>query len=131
MYDGTDFINYVHGNFDATQLQKNDQVKLIGGSSFMKRSYFLQTSLDKSLIYEIFITNPTKTLKSIKLSMINFKNIDSPQKLIAFDLPTGGSYMYKYTPKEDPTTIMLESKLTMARPTIFASNSITFDVCHG
>ena len=131
MYDGTDFINYVHGNFDATQLQKNDQVKLIGGSSFMKRSYFLQTSLDKSLIYEIFITNPTKTVKPIKISMLNLKNIDTPKQLIAFDLPPGGCYIYKYTPKEVDTTIMVESKLTMARPTIFASNNITFDVYHG
>ena len=70
--------------------------------------------------------------KSVNLKIIDLSNSD---KKNIIKIKPGGlkSYIYKSLSKSNKkrTSLIIESKLNLARPIIFKYMGTSFDVCHG
>ena len=121
---------FVHGNLDA--IARSDTGKsnqLLGNYSFFKKEYRLQHILESGNKYELYLVNPT----SIKQSFIIVEHSNQNENKTRITLPPIGLYKYVKTvdKKEDITSIIIESKLYLARPVVFKIMPLSFDVFHG
>tara|TARA_B100000963_G_C22535724_1_gene629691 strand:- start:346 stop:1173 length:828 start_codon:yes stop_codon:yes gene_type:complete len=121
---------FVHGNLDAiARSGKEDKDQLLGNYSFFMKEYRLQHNLESSFSYELFLVNPTTK----KLTFNLVEKVDGKEKKTALNIPSGG--MCKYTKtgekKEHATTLVIESKMYLARPLVFKHMPTSFDVFHG
>ena len=121
--------SYVHGNFDAISLSSDGQKFLLGGRSFLKRSFYLQYVFEPNFMYELIFVNPT--IKTEKFEIIGFGPPDLPGYECVFTIAAGGSYKFDLPMRDYPLKILIRSNLIMARPVIFKSNLKYFDVFHG
>ena len=117
---------YVHGNFDAISMGK--KTSLLGKTSFLNKRYNIQYEFEDNATYELFWVNPSK--KSVNLKIIDLSNSD---KKNIIKIKPGGlkSYIYKSLSNKKRTSLIIESKLNLARPIIFKYMGTSFDVCHG
>jgi hypothetical protein len=121
---------FVHGNLDAIariNSRKDDQ--LLGNYSFFKKEYHLQHSLDAGNTYELFLVNPTPSTQRFNI----IQKTDQIKKEITFVIPSKGLYKHVLTDgsKDEKRTVIIESKLYLARPVVFKIMTSSFDVFHG
>ncbi len=117
---------YVHGNFDAISMGKI--TSLLGKTSFRNKRYNIQYEFEDDATYELFWVNPSK--KSLNIKIIDVSNSD---KKNIIKIKPGGlkSYIYKSLSSKKRTSLIIESKLNLARPIIFKYMETSFDVFHG
>ena len=120
---------YVNGNLDAiarSGVKTKDQ--LLGNYSFFKKEYHLQHCLESSYSYELFLVNPTTKKQSF--TVVEYGNDIKKTKL---SIPSKGMYMYTKAVYKNASnsTIIIESKLYLARPVVFKIMPSSFDVFHG
>ena len=124
--------SYVHGNFDAIAYKLGDGVPAsLMGTSLLKRRYNLQYLFKAGCTYEIFLTNPTRGRRAVAITFLDM-NTGAREESQNFVLPIRGLIGYKFTvPKEKKWTMIIESRLVMARPVIFQIFDGYADVFHG
>lgn len=121
---------YVHGNLDAiarNSSRKEDQ--LLGNYSFFKKEYYLQHSFDAGITYELFLVNPTSKKQNFNI----VQKINQTNKETTLVIPSKGLYKHVLTvdKKDDKSTVIIKSKLFLARPIVFKIMTSSFDVFHG
>lgn len=126
---GNHFKSYVHGNYDAICLAPNGQMQLLGGTSFLRRKYYVQYVFNPHVSYEIALVNPTPKMQKIKLSTFEAKAMSAVESSI--QLAPRGSRIIEYTSRPNSWTLVLESRMVMIRPIIFRHDRKKLDVFHG
>jgi hypothetical protein len=122
---------YVHGNLDAIAQGPDDELKLLGGRSFLNREYRLQHELQQGVNYELGMVNPTPTSQRCfcKLFSINRDKIMSVEMV---DLAPGGVQLVSIQAnKSESVRLVIQSHLIMARPLVFRIQNLRLDVFHG
>ncbi len=121
---------FVHGNLDAiARNSKKDKDQLLGNYSFFMKEYRLQHCLESSFTYELFLVNPTTK----KMTFTLVEKGDSLFKKTTFNIPSRGMYKYVKTSenRKYASTLIIKSKLYLARPVVFKHMATSFDVFHG
>jgi hypothetical protein len=123
--------SYVHGNLDAIAKDRNGWLLMLGTSHWKKREYHLQHELTGPALYELAFVNTSKSKQ--KLSIVSISTID--QRVIsseAIDVPSKGVRWWKREIESSCSLrIKISSHLNLARPVVFRSTQISFDVFHG
>lgn len=123
--------SYVHGNFDAIAKDSNGDLSMLGTSHWKKREYHLQHELTGPAFYELSFVNTSKSSQKLSISCISTvkeRRISSE----TFDVPSRGVYWWKREIESTcPLRIIIKSHLNLARPVVFRSTLISFDVFHG
>lgn len=116
---------YVHGNYDAISYGK--KFKFLGVTSFRNKNYNIQYNFDDEFTYELLWVNPSN--ENLKLKIFD-TGLDKKSIL---KINRGGlkSYICKNTDNTSKRSIVVESKLNLARPIIFKYMKNSFDVFHG
>ncbi|AKR43483.1 hypothetical protein [Methylophilus sp. TWE2] len=121
--------SYVHGNLDAVSLN-GSRLEMLGGCSWLKRRYALQYQFIPNNDYELAIANPTDKKQHIKLTLFDMDN-----KQVFVDdahIAPGGVHLTAFDKlQSSPTLLSVESKMIMARPSIFKIKNDVLDVFHG
>lgn len=121
---------FVHGNLDAIARSDSKRTDfLLGNYSFFKKEYRLQHLLEDGNKYELYLINPT----SVKQTYNIVEQTKQNENKTRITLPPRGIYKHVKTvdKKEDITSIIIQSKLYLARPVVFKIMSSSFDVFHG
>jgi len=121
---------FVHGNLDAIARDgKNEKDYLLGNYSFLTKEYRLQHLLDAANSYELFLVNPT--VKEQRFTVLESSKGSSKKTTLI--IPSRGFFKYikAVDKKGDKTTVIIESKLYLARPIVFKYMPSSFDVFHG
>ena len=121
---------FVHGNLDAiAKFTNNEKYQLLGNYSFSEKEYHLQHKLTSGNIYELYWVNPTNKNQKFSIETREEKN----QKSENYDVPPRGTLKYVKTvdKKEKEASIIIKSKLYLARPVVFKIMKSSFDVFHG
>ncbi len=124
-YKNAPLRSYVHGNLDVI----DDSLTLLGGSSFFKRQYNLQYLLMPDNNYEVALINASSTNKEIKFKVVEFVNNFQIKKAIT--LKPKQIYVFPIQNLSNPSRLIIESKMIMARPVVFCFGDDKMDVFHG
>jgi len=127
-YRSSNLRKYVHGNYDAVAKGENS-LKMLTGSSFFKRKYNLQYSLERNSNYEIVIINSTSRNQKMTLDLSN--GIDSKPIFSTFELPIRALKISKLSNLDKNSHLPIKSNMTMSRPIVFSYRKNDFDVFHG
>ncbi len=117
--------SYVHGNLDAI----DDTLTPLGGSSFFKRQYNLQYLMEMKKTYEIVLINISSKSKKIKFKIIGTD--DSVRIKESTILKSKQVYVFPIKDLPNPSRLIIESKMIMARPVVFCFGDDSMDVFHG
>jgi hypothetical protein len=122
---------YVHGNFDAVAQKSDGGVQYLGGASLLRRQYCLQHELQPGVVYEFGLVNSTANAKIITCKLISVPT----GKIIArhvLNVPPGGVQLVSAPVDESGSvSLVIESRLVMARPLVFRIENLKMDVFHG
>ena len=121
---------FVHGNIDAiAKFTNKEKYQLLGNYSFSNKEYHLQHKLTSGNTYELYLVNPTNKIQ--KFTLVHKE--DNNQEKVNFEVPPRGVFKYVKTvhKKEKETSIIIKSKLYLARPVVFKIMTTSFDVFHG
>lgn len=124
------FRHYVHGNYDAATLNDHGHVDVLGGISFVPRTYNFQFSFNSGFYYDLFFTNPTPSRQSIYIYESSPNDIYDLHFLDRLCLNSRGSFVFKYRPSHDSSFLAFRSNLVLCRPICFKRLGSTFDVFH-
>ena len=132
-YKGLQVKGYVHGNLDATALDKND-FEMLGQSGFVPRTYNLQHVLRGPATYQFAFVNPTKKKVKLKarVSGLSGEKFNKHEKH-SLELNSRASRIVSTTLKDGETAkLSVRSRLyMMGRPVVFRVADQTMDVFHG
>jgi hypothetical protein len=124
-YKNAPLRSYVHGNLDVI----DDSLTLLGGSSFFNRHYNLQYLLMPDKKYEIALINASSINKNIKFKIVEFNN--SVQIKESITLQPKQVFVLPIKDLSNPSRLIVESKMIMARPVVFCFGDDNMDVFHG
>ena len=124
-YKNAPLRSYVHGNLDAI----DDSLTLLGGSSFFNRQYNLQYLLMPDKNYEVALINASSTNKEIKFKIVEFDNNFQIKEVIT--LKPKQVFVFPIQNLSNPSRLIIESKMIMARPVVFCLGDDKMDVFHG
>lgn len=130
LYKKAPLRTYVHGNLDAIAQLQDMSLQLLGGSSFVRREYRLQYELSGPALYEAAIVNPSKTKQRISCQLLSVDGrVMGSQEVW---IKPRGCHVFPIRLENQQTgRVVINSRLVMARPLIFRSQSQTMDVFHG
>ena len=123
--------SYVHGNLDAISQSANGDLQLLGVSSLRRREYRLQYAVTQGANYELGVVNPTSIERRITCKHVSGhhgKILGSQTKRLA---PGGVNVFTLQNDMSQPTRVVLESQIVMARPLVFRIQNFKMDVFHG
>jgi hypothetical protein len=123
--------SYVHGNLDSIAKDSNGGLSMLGTSHWKKREYHLQHELTGPALYELAFVNTSKSKQ--KLSIDSISTVDESKiSSEVLDVPSRGVCWWKREIESTcPLRIIIKSHLNLARPVVFRSTQISFDVFHG
>ncbi len=124
-YKNAPLRSYVHGNLDAI----DDSLTPLGGSSFFNRQYNLQYLLMPDKKYELALINASSTNKKIKFKIVEFDNNFQIKEIIT--LKPKQVFVLPIQNLSNPSRLIIESKMIMARPVVFCFDDDKMDVFHG
>jgi hypothetical protein len=124
-YKNAPLRSYVHGNLDAI----DDSLTPLGGSSFFNRQYNLQYLLMPDKNYEVALINASSTNKKIKFKIVEFDNNFQIKETIT--LKSKQVFVLPIQNLSNPSRLIIESKMIMARPVVFCFGDNKMDVFHG
>ena len=124
-YKNAPLRSYVHGNLDAI----DDSLTPLGGSSFFNRQYNLQYLLMADKKYELALINTSSTNKKIKFEIVEFGNGIQIKESIT--LKPKQVFVSLIKDLSNPSRLIVESKMIMARPIVFCFSDDNMDVFHG
>jgi hypothetical protein len=124
-YKNAPLSSYVHGNADAI----DDSLTALGGSSFLNRQYNLQYLLKADQNYELSFINPSLISKKIMFKIVKFGK--STERNESITLKPKEIFMFPIKKLSNPSRLIVESKMIMARPIVFCFSDDNIDVFHG
>ena len=124
-YKNAPLCSYVHGNLDAI----DDCLTPLGGSSFFNRQYNLQYLLMPDKKYELALINASSTNKKIKFKILEFDSSIQIQEIIT--IKSKQVFVLPIKDLSNPSRLIIESKMIMARPVVFCFSDNNMDVFHG
>lgn len=122
---------YVHGNLDAISLRLDKSVQLLGSSSLRAREYRLQHELLGPALYEVGIVNSTSRNQRLSCQVFSARSgeILGTQEI---QLRPKGCHVFQIqVDQSQPSRIVINSHLVMARPLVFRIHNQKMDVFHG
>lgn len=130
-YLGAPLKSYVHGNHDAITIDNKGCTQLIGGCSFLKRSYNLQHEINPEIYYEYALVNSTPNYQYFTCKLISVKSGSVLNSKFMKVAPGGVLLDSIATTYKESIRLIIESRLVMARPIIFRLQNFKLDVFHG
>lgn len=127
--DGKNEIrHYVHGNIEAVAYEgPSGRINTIGSISLKKRRYRVQYSFMAGFSYSVVVVNPTNRRQEVNIHC--YESGISESKQSATLSPMGVS-IFSVVFGKNMGHVEIESRLVMARPTIFLSPNVVYDVFH-
>lgn len=128
-------LSYAHGNLDAVAISSNGKIEMLGGTSLLKREYRLQYSFNPKEESTAIFVNPYKAPLKIDIKVLRNTNANTSKSRTVFSkiLPSLGcaAIVLPLHSNDDKFSIVVNSKLCMARPMIFTNYGASFNVFHG
>ncbi len=130
-YKGAPLRTYVHGNLDAISLRPDKSMQLLGSSSFRVREYRLQHELLGPALYEVGIVNPGSRDQRVSCQVFSTRSGEILGAQEAQLQPKGCHMFPIQVDQSQPSRIVINSHLVMARPLVFRIHNQKMDVYHG
>ena len=126
-------LSYTHGNLDAVAMRKDGTIEMLGGASILRREYRLQYSISPGEENFLIFVNPCKKDMRLQIKLFNTRTRKKPVKVIGIHLPSRGSTEIPlYLDSIDcEYSVIVKSRLCMARPVLFTCRKTSFNVFHG
>jgi hypothetical protein len=130
-YRNAPLRSYVHGNLDAMSYKKDKGLRLLGGTSFLRREYRLQYQLQSDVSYEFALGNPTTFPMNFTFKLFLVEGgMEISKKLVC--LAPGEMTLEKIDKdSRGARRLIIKSNLIMARPLVFRFKNLKLDVFHG
>jgi len=124
-YKDLPLLTYVHGNMDAI----DNTLTPLSGTSLLNRFYRLQYLMEMEKTYEIALINSSPSTKKVKFIIMGNDN----KILFKKNAILGSKQVYLFPIMDllEPSRLIIESKMVMARPVIFCFSAGAVDVFHG
>ena len=130
-YNGAPLRTYVHGNLDAIAQLPNKRLQPLGGGSLRAREYRLQHELLGPALYEVGIVNPTSRNQRLSCQVLSARSGEVFGTQEAQLRPRGSHVFPIQVDQSQPSRIVINSHLVMARPLVFRIRQQQIDVFHG
>lgn len=130
-HKGAPLRAYVHGNLDAISLRPDKSTQLLGASSFRAREYRLQHELLGPALYEMGVVNPSSRDQIFSCQVLSVRSgeVLSAQEI---QLSPRASHIFPIqVAQSQPSRVVINSHLVMARPLVFRIHNQKMDVFHG
>ena len=131
LYKDAPLRSYVHGNMDAITLNRGGNLEMLGGSSFLERSYNMQLEIVCGSRYELVIANATSNRQFIICEVMSAGGVDVTTKFEK-ELKPRGSHTFVVSSEDgESRRVRICSHMVMARPLVFKIGKQKMDVFHG
>jgi len=122
---------FVHGNLDAISIKSSGSTELLGGAGLRTREYRLQFDISNPSRYEAIIVNPSAMKQSFIVRLAD-ESTGQRLQLEKVELNPGAIAVVPFgTVDNQDATLVVRSKVCMARPLMFRFFGSSVDVFHG